>query len=170
MKTNQMEVGGIDWPFGVTITKRLIHSVHDILLSVCPHPPGRKCKRSSKSGLSEGENHLYVTYAETVRPLLVVVGSRAQGSVLLTIFLVTLFISFPGVSDCKESACNAETRVRKIPWRRKWQSTLVFLPGKSHEQRSLAGYSPWGCEESDMTEQLTHTHSTFHQHSLGNTV
>ena len=43
----------------------------------------------------------------------------------------------------------------KIPWRRKWQSTPVFLPGKSHGQRSLAGYSPWGCKELDMTEQLT---------------
>ena len=32
--------------------------------------------------------------------------------------------------------------VRKISWRRKWQPTLIFLPGKSHEQRSLAGYSP----------------------------
>ena len=35
----------------------------------------------------------------------------------------------------------------KIPWGRKWQSTPVFLPGKSHGQRSLAGYSPWGCKE-----------------------
>ena len=34
--------------------------------------------------------------------------------------------------------------VRKIPWRRKWQSTAVFLPGKSHGFRSLVGYSPWG--------------------------
>ena len=33
-----------------------------------------------------------------------------------------------------------------------WQPTLVFLTGKSHGQRSLAGYSPWGCKESDMTE------------------
>ena len=33
----------------------------------------------------------------------------------------------------------------KIPWRRKWQSTPVFLPGKSHGQRGLAGYSLWGC-------------------------
>ena len=40
--------------------------------------------------------------------------------------------------------------VRKIPWRRKWQPTPVFLPGKSNGQRSLAGYSPWGCKESDM--------------------
>ena len=33
---------------------------------------------------------------------------------------------------------------QEIPWKRKWQPALVFLPGKSHGQRSLAGYSPWG--------------------------
>ena len=42
--------------------------------------------------------------------------------------------------------------VRKIPWRRAWQPTAVFLPGKSHGQRSLAGYSPWGHKESDTPE------------------
>ena len=47
--------------------------------------------------------------------------------------------------------------VRKIPWRRKWQRTPMFLLGKSHGQRSLVGYSPWGHIESDMTEQLTLT-------------
>ena len=36
------------------------------------------------------------------------------------------------------------TEEGEIPWRREWQSTLVFLPGESHGQRSLAGYSPWG--------------------------
>ena len=36
--------------------------------------------------------------------------------------------------------------VGKLPWRRKWQPTPVFLPGESHGQRSLAGYSPWGCK------------------------
>ena len=41
----------------------------------------------------------------------------------------------------------------KIPWRRKWQPTLAFLSGKSHGQRSPAGYSPWGQKESDMTER-----------------
>ena len=35
-----------------------------------------------------------------------------------------------------------------------WQSTPVLLPGKSHGRRSLVGFSPWGCKESDMTEQL----------------
>ena len=41
--------------------------------------------------------------------------------------------------------------VGKIPWRRKWQSTPVLLPGKSH---GLVGYSPWGSKDSDRTEQL----------------
>ena len=48
-----------------------------------------------------------------------------------------------------------ETWVRKIPWRKKWQSTPVCLPGESHGQSSLAGCSPWGHKELDMTEQLT---------------
>ena len=41
-----------------------------------------------------------------------------------------------------------------LSWRRKWQSTPVLLPGKSHGQRSLVGYSPWGRKESDTTERL----------------
>ena len=40
-----------------------------------------------------------------------------------------------------------DPRVWKIPWSRKWQPTPVFLPGKFHEQRGLAGYSPWGRKE-----------------------
>ena len=35
----------------------------------------------------------------------------------------------------------------RFPWRRKWQPTPVFLPGKFHRQRSLVGYSPWACKE-----------------------
>ena len=45
--------------------------------------------------------------------------------------------------------------VRKNPWRREWLPTPVFLPREFYGQRSLAGYSPWGCEQSDTTEQLT---------------
>ena len=41
--------------------------------------------------------------------------------------------------------------VMKIPWRRKWQFTPVFLPRKFHGQRSLAGDSPWGCKETEVT-------------------
>ena len=45
--------------------------------------------------------------------------------------------------------------VGKIPWRRGWQTTPVFLPGKHHGQKSLEGYSPWDRIKSDMTE---HSH------------
>ena len=56
----------------------------------------------------------------------------------------------------KESACQCRRHefypwVRKIPWRRKWQPTPVFLLGKSHGQKSLVGYSPWGHKELDTT-------------------
>ena len=44
--------------------------------------------------------------------------------------------------------------VRKIPWRKEWQPTPVFLPGKFHGQRSLVGYSTGGCKASDMTEHM----------------
>ena len=47
--------------------------------------------------------------------------------------------------------------VEKIPWRRKWQPTPVFLPGEAHGQRSLEGYSSRDCKESDTNERL-HTH------------
>ena len=60
----------------------------------------------------------------------------------------------------KESACQCRRHelnpwVREIPWRRKWQPIPVFLPEKSHGQRRLVGYSPWGHKESDKTEQLS---------------
>ena len=41
-----------------------------------------------------------------------------------------------------------------LMWRRKWQSTPVLLPGKSHRQRRVVGYSPWGRKELDVTERL----------------
>jgi len=45
-------------------------------------------------------------------------------------------------------------RFSNLFWRRQWHSTPVLLPGKSHGWRSLVGCSPWGCEESDMTERF----------------
>ena len=44
--------------------------------------------------------------------------------------------------------------IGKIPWRRKWRPTPVLSPGESHGRRSLVGSNPWGCKESDTTEQL----------------
>ena len=54
--------------------------------------------------------------------------------------------------------CQFSPWVGKIPWRRKWQSAPVLLPGKSYGQRSLVGYNPWGRKELDMTEQLHFHH------------
>ena len=56
-----------------------------------------------------------------------------------------LVLGFPGGSDGKESTCNTGDPVRSLdredPWRREWQPIPVFLPGESHGQRSLVGYS-----------------------------
>ena len=73
----------------------------------------------------------------------------------------------PDGSDKKKTKTACQCRrlgfnplVRKIPWKRKQQPTPVFLPGKFHEQRSLAGYSSWGCKESDTAEWLSMPLST----------
>ena len=68
-------------------------------------------------------------------------------------------------SDGKESVCNAGDSglIPGLgrPWRAKWQPTPAFLPGKSHGERSLAGYSLWGHKESDTTERLAHRHTNL---------
>ena len=56
--------------------------------------------------------------------------------------------------------------VGKIPWRRKWQPTLVLLPGKFYGLRSLVGHSPWGRKESDMAERL-HFHFLLRAKTTG---
>ena len=65
-------------------------------------------------------------------------------------------MGFPGGSDSKESACQCRRPGFKsygnISWRRKWQPTLVFLPGESHRRRSLVGYSPLSHSDLDMIE------------------
>ena len=81
-----------------------------------------------------------------------------------TLNIVT--VGFRGGAVVKNPPANArDTRdvgsipgLGRFPWRRAWQPTLVFLSGKILEQRSLVGYSPWGCKELDMTEH-THTHN-----------
>ena len=75
-------------------------------------------------------------------------------------------LRFPGgVSSNKEATCQCrkynrgkfDPWVGKISWRRAWQPTPVVLPGEPHGQRSLVGYSPWGCEESDVTKVTQHS-------------
>ena len=75
-------------------------------------------------------------------------------------------MGFPGSSVVKNLSAMQETQrcgfhlwVGKIPWRRKWEPTPVFLPEKFHGQRSLASYGPWGHKESDTAEATEHEHS-----------
>ena len=56
--------------------------------------------------------------------------------------------------------------IRKIPWRRKWQAIAVFLPGKSHGQSCMAGYSSQGYKELDMAEHKYTQHNTSNKHFL----
>ena len=77
------------------------------------------------------------------------------------------FRGLPWWLSGKEPACQCRRPgfhpwVRKTPWRRKWQLTPVFFPGKSHAHRSLVDYSPWGCQELDMTEWLN---NNSHKHT-----
>ena len=67
-------------------------------------------------------------------------------------FQVVLVVKNPPANAEDIKRYGFQIWVRKIPWRRAWQSTPVFLPGESHGQISLAGYSPWGHKESDTTE------------------
>ena len=57
---------------------------------------------------------------------------------------------FPGGTVAKNLPNNRKSRIRKIPWRRRWHSTPAFLPRKSHGQRNLTG--PWDSKELDTTE------------------
>ena len=75
----------------------------------------------------------------------------------------------------KGSACQCRRHRRsgfdpwvwKSHWRRKWQPTPVYLPRESHGQRNLAGYSPWGCKELELSEQLSmHAQSYSNQNSV----
>ena len=78
----------------------------------------------------------------------------------LDFMLNSTCVNLPRWCSSKESACQCRrckrlwfySWVEKIPWRKKWQPPLIFLPGKFHGQRRLVGYGSWGCKESDMTE------------------
>ena len=75
-------------------------------------------------------------------------------------------MGFPGGASGKDPACQcrrykrcrSNPQVEKSPWRRAWQPTPIFLPGKSHRQRSLACSSSQGFIESDTTEVTQHAH------------
>ena len=77
--------------------------------------------------------------------------------------ILAIFKGFPSGTSGKAPTCQCRRYkrrgfnpwVRKIPWRRAWQLTPVFLPREIHGQKSLVGYSPWGCKGLDLIEQLS---------------
>ena len=93
-------------------------------------------------------------------------NKHKQNEIFFFFLVVLIEQGFPGGASGKEPACQGRRHRRhqfdpwlgEIPWRREWQPTPIFLSGESHGQRSLEGYSPWGCKESDTAEHsLTHS-------------
>ena len=87
---------------------------------------------------------------------------KHETAALHTLHTLWFPLGFPGGTVVKNPPANAEDArdmfdpwVRRILWRRASQSAPVFLPEKSHGQRNLAGYSPWGRKELNTTEQLS---------------
>ena len=99
--------------------------------------------------------------------ILYIIELQIQGQIYLT--SMKNIWGFPGGTLVKKLPCQCRRHkrcrfnpwVRKIPWRRKRQPVPVILPRKSHGQRSLVGYSPWGCKESDTTEHKGYQRDTF---------
>ena len=85
---------------------------------------------------------------------------------LFACWIIPLGVSL-GAQMVKNLSAVWETRVQswigKIPWRRKWQPSLVFLLEKFHGQRSLVGYSPWDCKELDTIDDAGHCSLPFHE-------
>ena len=108
------------------------------------------------------ETSLHLSCPNTVleRKWVVPIGSVPFSNFMFLLFICYWSIGLPRRLSGKHSACQCTRRRRcrfdpwvgKIPWRRAWQPTPLFLSGESHGQRSLAGYRPWGCKEQDMTE------------------
>ena len=111
------------------------------------------------------------TYAQDTA-LLCYFGGRLFESFLVTRAKLFVFKwreerSFPGGSVVKRHRRHGfDPWVRKIPWRREWQTTPILLSGKFHGQRNLVGYRPRGHKESDMTERLSLQRQRIHKISV----
>ena len=97
---------------------------------------------------------LYSTIQSTT--IVLVRAYEVQGT-----FLVTSLPTNAG----RHKRWGFESWVGKIPWKRKGQPTPGFLFEKLHRERSLVGYRPWGCEESERLSTHAHTHTHTHTHA-----
>ena len=154
------------WERLVWLISAFKKQLYSILNSMNTRKVNGRLRRNNLFGLGGfGKTRfvLLVTQNSTRRGLLVVIRTFCH------LFGVTcgghpklVWLGFPGDASDKDptclcrrcKSCRFDPWVGKIPWSRKWQPTPVFLPGKSHGQRSLVGYSPWGCKETWLS---THT-------------
>ena len=102
--------------------------------------PGRACRVIINASLGQNQSVSLIAKQKAAFPLVCKRGREKES----------------GENDKLSDHFNSHSS-RLYGWRRKWPPAPVLLPGESHGQRSLAGYSPWGRKESDTTEQLTHT-------------
>ena len=137
------------------------YSLHDLILSLCV---------SIDSARSDKRCNIPAAYPRSMFASVAGVSCGRTPRVLFTLSLCCTWAAFPNspprparapqvvllIKDLPANAgdmrCRFSQWIGKIPWRRAWQPTPVFLPGESHGQRSLAVYSPWGHKESAMTE------------------
>ena len=86
---------------------------------------------------------------------------RRKWQPTLVVFFFLIYILLKG--NCFTEFCcflsNLNSLFEKCKSKLRWNITLVFLPERSHGQRSLAGYSPWGCKELDLTPHTTYLHA-----------
>ena len=93
-----------------------------------------------------------------------VLGSQPLSEVVIKTRSISPLVQFPSHNICLQ--CRRHKRsgldpwIGRLPWRRAWQPTPVFLPEESHGQRSPAGNGPWGHKESDTTKATEHTQHT----------
>ena len=108
-------------------------------------------------GKGSGAPHICIIWSEFC-PLSLIPKNMHHG--------IAVSQGFPGSANGKEPTCQCRRHrrlgfdpwVQKISWRGTWQLSPVFLPGKSHGQRSLAGYSPWSQSQTWLNQLIMHTH------------
>ena len=105
---------------------------------ICTSNTTEKCQTSSKC---------IIVYSHSIKWMEILLLIPLQFCHCILFARTGLIYELPWWLTCQCRKFRLDPWVRKIPpQRRKWQTPLVFLPGKSHGQRSLMGYSPWGCK------------------------
>ena len=127
------------------------------------YPPTSLVQPTSRIGDGEGRSVWRQLLQPALPPFPNLLLAHSGWELVLLPLLSSLFclsvgcgVCFPASSVVKNLPANAGDAdsilgSERFPWRKKWQPTPVFVPGKSHGQSSLAGYSPWGHKESDTT-------------------